>query len=515
MRLNYPALLSFFTGFSSLSLEILWVRLYGFAMMSTPKAFGFVLMAYLTGVAMGAWFGGKACRQVNDDDTLWWRSIAAIALSACFAILIPALFVWAQGQWWRNPLIDLVLIGSVSGALAYVFPIAHHLGTDHRAKKQGRHFATVYTSNVIGAALGPLVTGYILLDYFTVQQTFVIIAAIQVLMVGFFLWSRLRGALRSLAPAGSLAVAFALLLISRMSDPHALLQSVNANLQAASRVIENKHGVVTIFPADGVKYREGDDAIHGGNVYDGRTNLSIEANTNGLHRLLLLPVLQPEPRRVLMVGLSIGSWLAVVNGFPNVEQVDVIEINPGYLDAAALYPAQWNAIHDPRVNLIIDDARRWLRLHPENRYDLIVMNTTYHWRVNASFLLSREFLSIVRSHMEDGAVMAFNATGSNDAFFTATHVFPHAYRYENFVYAAEFDFRSRKDDQISRSIWDQLTIDGYLLFQHNRELMSKYLDRRFIPIERVEQWSDRPLEVITDHNAITEFKYGASLKQMY
>ena len=38
--MNYPALLSFACGFASLSLEILWVRLYSFAKLSTPAAFG-------------------------------------------------------------------------------------------------------------------------------------------------------------------------------------------------------------------------------------------------------------------------------------------------------------------------------------------------------------------------------------------------------------------------------------------------------------------------------------------
>lgn len=516
MKLNYPALLSFSTGFASLSLEILWVRLYGFAMMSTPKAFGFVLMAYLVGIAIGARYGGKACRVENNDAILWRRSIMAIAVSACFTLLIPFVFVWAQGQWWRSPLFDLVLIGLVSGVLAYIFPIAHHLGSDRRLQKQGQRFATVYTSNVLGAALGPLITGYILLDLFTVQQTFVVVCALQVCMVGFFTWRKWDGALNWLSPVAAISIAMLLVFPGlRSPDPHALLQPINANLQIASHVIENKHGVITIFPPIDGKHKPGDDAVHGGNVYDGRTNLSIEENTNGLHRVLLLSALQPKPKRVLMVGLSIGSWLAVVNGFPGVEHVDVIEINPGYLEAAKIYPAQWRAMHDPRVNLVIDDARRWLRLHPENKYDLVVMNTTYHWRANASFLLSAEFLSLVRFHMADGAVMAFNATGSNDAFFTAAQLFPFSYRYDNFVYAAEFDFRQRKDAPDSRVIWRQLTIDGKSVFRNDPNLIEKYLTRRFVSIDEPQRWSDRPFEVITDYNAITEFKYGTALRRMY
>jgi len=100
------------------------------------------------------------------------KSVAALALSALLTLLIPVIFIWGQNQWWRNPLFDFVLIASVSSVLAYVFPIAHHLGAGAGTGNQGQRFAMVYTSNVMGAALGPLVTGYLLLNSFTLQQVF-------------------------------------------------------------------------------------------------------------------------------------------------------------------------------------------------------------------------------------------------------------------------------------------------------------------------------------------------------
>ena len=117
--------------------------------------------------------------------------------------------------------------------------------------------------------------------------------------------------------------------------------------------------------------------------------------------------------------------------------------------------------------------------------------------------------------MDVGAVMTFNATYSNDAFYTAAQVFPHAYRYENFIYAADFDFRARKDSEAAREIWSSLEMDGVPLFLAGDELIGKYLEKRFMTIEDVERRSDRPLEVITDYNAVPEFKYGYSLERLY
>ncbi len=514
--MNYPAMLSFFCGFVSLSLEIVWVRLYGFTMMSTPSAFGFVLMAYLAGIALGARRGGKACRAVSDNAQLWRHAMLALLLSAGLTLVMPFLFAWGHSQWWRNPLIDFVWIALVSSVLAYLFPIAHHLGAGPSSGKQGQRFAWVYTSNVLGAALGPLVTGYVLLNLLSLQQTFLLLALLQVIAAGFFYWLQKGLRFRLPVAGSSLSMAVGLGLAAQILDPHALIQQVTSNGQMASQVIENRHGIITIFPpADLHKYESGDDAIYGGNVYDGRTNLSLIKNTNGLDRPLLLAALQPQPRRVLMVGLSIGSWLALTNGFPGVEHIDVVEINAGYLQAAQAYPVQARALEDPRVNIVIDDARRWLRLHPQETYDLVIMNTTWHWRANSSFLLSQEYLQLIRRHMNPGAVMAFNATGSPDAFYTATRVFEHAYRYGNFIFAADFDFRERKDSVEARDIYAQVSMEGEPLFADDNSLTEQYLSRNFVDIELVRKVTERPLEVITDRNAITEFKYGYPLRRLY
>jgi spermidine synthase len=45
----------------------------------------------------------------------------------------------------------------------------------------------------------------------------------------------------------------------------------------------------------------------------------------------VLAALRPNPKKVLEIGLSVGSWNYLVSGFPGVEQIDIVEINPGYL----------------------------------------------------------------------------------------------------------------------------------------------------------------------------------------
>jgi len=502
--MNFPALLSFICGFTSLSLEILWVRLYGFAKLSTPAAFGFVLMSYLVGIAFGAHFGSKACRR-GKFENLWNYSIGALLLSAACTVLLPKIFANLTYKGHYNPAIDLAIIAISSFIIAFVFPIAHHLGSDKTPENQGRKLATVYTANVIGGALGPLATGYLLLDYFTLQQSFYIIASLQLTFAAIFsILIQRKTYSRIFAPACSVLIAYIFVVSSQ--NPHSLIQQLASNGTPAKSIIENRHGVITIFPGS-----DGDDSVYGGNVYDGRTNLNPDKNTNGLHRPLLLTVLQPEPKRVLMIGLSIGTWLALINEFTGVEHVDVIEINPGYISAAEDYPHQKTAINDPRVRIIINDARRWLRLHPDAKYDMVIMNTTWNWRSNASLLLSEEFLKLVKSHMKSDAILAFNSTGSGDAFYTASSVFDHAYRYDNFIFAGNQDFREKKNSNQALEKYKRIQLQSTPLFSKDSTAPKKFLERPFVTIQQASVSSGRTFEIVTDQNMITEFKYGRAL----
>jgi spermidine synthase len=503
--MSHPALLSFVCGFSSLSLEILWVRLYGFANSSTPAAFGFVLSAYLLGIALGATIGARACRQASDTQ-LWSASVIALLVSALLSVLLPALFAGMRSAGIQNPITDVLTIAAASSVLSFVFPIAHHLGTRHFQQKQGQRFALVYTSNVMGAALGPLVTGYLLLDTASLQSSFLSIAALQAAAAILLVFALKIGHGRSMLIGSGAVLAACFAMATIALDPHGLVKSFTRENQLAKTVLENRQGIITIFAG-----ANGDDVVYGGNVYDGRTNLNPERNTNGLDRPLVLAALHPAPKRVLMVGLSIGTWLAIVREFPGVESLDVVEINPGYLLAAQAYPAQASALRDPRVRMVVDDARRWLRHRPERRYDLIVMNTTLHWRSNTSLLLSTELLQLMKAHMGPGAVLSFNATGSGDAFHTAAKVFPHAYRYSNFIYAADFDFRPRKAGPRTREVYENLRLGGQPFFAAKSPAIRGIIEVPFVTIDADKAAASRRFESVTDENMITEFRYGRRL----
>ena len=103
--------------------------------------------------------------------------------------------------------------------------------------------------------------------------------------------------------------------------------------------------------------------------------------------------------------------------------------------------------------------------------------------------------------------------GSADALATAAAVFPHAYRWSNFVYAAEHDFRAIAPQAVDRLAALHLGAEAFDLRRStDRSLLNDMLAKPFASVHDVEIESGRALAVITDANMLTEFKYGRRLR---
>lgn len=494
--------LAFCTGFLSLSLEILWIRLFSFSYQMMPQAFSFVLTFFLIGVGLGAYIGKCLCKKVEN---LWLASGLALIASSVWDLSSP--FIYADGVMKHSLMIGGFAILMTALLKAIVFPIAHHLGSSPFAARVGRNISRVYVSNIMGSTLGPLFTGVFLLSVFTTQQSFVFCATATLLIALFCLYRQL-----SFLTMSTAAFAMSFMFASAWTiNPHELILKIATPFYGKLiNLVENPFGIITIYEGG----KEG-DIVAGGNIYDGRTNLNPMVDSNGIHRILLMSALVDHPSQVLMIGLSIGTWLKLVTSFPNVDNIDVVEINPGYLQLIRNYPQQELGLLDPRVHIHIDDGRRWLKKYPNKKYDMIIMNTTYHWRAYCSHLLSEEFLRLLKKHMTEQAVLEFNTTNSPDALKTANAVFKQAYLYENMVLAADFDWRQKLHQPEAVKKIAELKLDGKFLYPPGSEnLISSYLNKHLTVLDQIEPIYNslgRQVEIITDDNLITEFKYGKHL----
>jgi spermidine synthase len=117
---------------------------------------------------------------------------------------------------------------------------------------------------------------------------------------------------------------------------------------------------------------------------------------------------------------------------------------------------------NPKVELVIDDGRRWLNRHLNRKFDAIIQNTTFSFRPNVTNLLSAEYLRLSGSHLREGGVLMYNTTASDRAQRTGCMIFPYALREFNFMVASNEPLQL--DPSRLKPVLQNYSIDGHPLF---------------------------------------------------
>lgn len=506
MKFSLTWLVAAASGFIALSYEILWYRAFSFVTWSQATTFGLLLGFYLAGIAVGSNRIRKLCRsEANGAQQLLVLARLVLGANVLGFLVVPAFSLLAP----FNPMLGLGLVGLSAAALGAVFPLACHYGIPSD-EKTGAHLSYVYVANILGSAAGSYFTGLVLLEHLSTRalSSGLLVAGVLLsLLVLRIARPNLRAAAKLLALAAA-ALTIALPLGGALFDglyERMLYRRFGA--APFAHVVENRHGVIVVT-------REG--TVYGGGAYDGAFNTSLTDDINGVQRAVAVAAMHPAPSKVLMIGLASGSWAQVIASMPAVHELTIVEINPGYLQLIQQYPAVSQLLTNPKVNIVIDDGRRWLQRHPERMFDVILINTTWNWRSSSTNLLSREFMGLARAHLAPHGLYYFNTTSSWDAQRTAALTFPYALRVSNFMAVSDsaIDFDPQRWDTAittlrsnGQPLLDTSTEQGQHSLQQMRTLATTYSNKESIALEKRDSVLARTARnvVITDDNMQTEF----------
>ncbi|MEA2936947.1 MAG: hypothetical protein QOC56_451 [Alphaproteobacteria bacterium] len=506
-------------GFVSLSYEIFLFRTVSYASGSSATAFAATLSAFLVGLASGSRQAGVHCETLSREESMRRALRALMAANLLGLVFLPLLdhLAWLDRGVIGVAMLMTYFIARFWGSL---LPYLAELGVSADGDA-GMQTAQLYLANILGAAAGSILTGFVLMDRLSLAG----LAA--VLMLFGLLCACLLVAALDLPRWHKLArmgVAAVLAVLAVAVAPHwseHVLENLQwkgaANAKPFVQVVENRSGIITV---------DADGTVFGHGMYDGRFNTDLKHDTNGIIRPYALSLFHPAPRAVLMIGLSSGSWAQVIANNPDVASLTIIEINPGYLTLIAQAPEVASVLRNPKVKIVTDDGRRWLRLNPGQKFDAIVSNTTWHFRANVTNLLSREFLDLVRGHLNPGGVFFYNTTDSDRVQRTGCLAFAHGARFTNHMVVAatpiDFDFARW------RRVLESYRIDGRAIFDPARGEDGAVLDRlismqaslapgeiaRERPIERCPDILARTAgkRPVTDDNMGSEWRYFIGLE---
>lgn len=503
MKLKLAIVFAGLSGFVALGYELLWYRVVAVLTWGVASSFGLLLGAYLAGLAIGSHVAGLLCREGEAaGEPRYIRRLAVfVALANVVSALVVPLFAWSCK--FTDYRVGLLMVSVGAALLGAVLPLLAHFGIepDHRA---GQRLSYIYLANIVGSAGGSLITGFVLMDSLTLRQIAVVLAGLGFLLVALL---ALLGAQSNVGrgvgvgTAALLAIlAFALVprLYDRLWERLLYKQHDDGKIRFAT-VIENKSGVIAATNAG---------MVYGGGAYDGVLNTSIAHDRNGIIRAYAVGAMHPAPKQVLMIGLASGSWAQVIAHHPLLEQMTVVEINPGYLELIAQHPGVAGILKNSKVSIVIDDGRRWLRRNDDRKFDFIVMNTTWHWRAHNTNLLSSEFMRLAREHLLPGGILYFNTTASSDVQLTAARTFPYALRVMNFVAVSDAPFSFDRDRW--RDLLSAYRIEGKPVLNLSDE-GERQTYASLLRYDDIESRADilqrtRHATVITDDNMIIEWR---------
>ncbi len=412
------------SGFGALTYEVAWTRALSALIGSSTYAFAIMLVTFLVGIGLGSAWASRRRPSASI------RTLGLFQLGIAFGgmvflvgyLLAPYLLVsLMRALSYSFPAVltvQFVVCASLMILATFfmgaTFPIGVGLYSN-RMQALGRSIGGIYSVNTVGAILGSLSAGFLLVPVIGTERT---------ILTGLFLNSALALLLLARERGPTVVARWAaigLLVVSTLSmrgevfwDP----SSLDRGVLIYARQFEDRPGLRLsehYADTDVVYFKEGKNANisvrRGANYVGLRTNGKVDAsNGNDMATQLLIGYLprfhHPSPDQILVVGYGAGITTGVAAVFPETVRVDCVEIEPAVLGAAPWFDDVNRRSYDnPKVNIIEGDARNFLNVSSET-YDIIISEPSNPWIAGVGSLFTAEFYELAAARLKPDGVFA-------------------------------------------------------------------------------------------------------------
>lgn len=401
--------LAFVSGFNLLALEVVWTRILAQVHENSIYGFATVLIVVLVCLSLGAWLASRLAHSGMPaaQVLLWLFALGggALAITPLLSNAITqGMTMLDSGYSFANYMLRLfgtgfAIIGPACLPLGAVFPFLMK-SEEKFITHAGKSIGSLSAINTLGAILGSLAAGFLLLEKLGIWHTIQLLSAVYLIVAALIPAAGNRATHFARITAGVMLV----LLLTRL-DPSRLAEPSAAD--QAVEVMEKWEGsdcTVTV-------------------VRDSRDDVSIRINSNyslgswGAYGSQMyqarIPLLAwPETDSVFFLGLGTGITAGEAlsrSDFPRVEKVVACELSPHVVEASKRYFTAGSGGHDltnglytdPRAEVIVADGRNRL-LADRERYSMINADLFLPYGRGTGSLYSREHFETVRTRLKPG-----------------------------------------------------------------------------------------------------------------
>ena len=390
------------SGANAFLYEVLWTRLLNHVLGGSIYAFATMLASFLSGIAIGAVLAGHFAR--SRDQAVMAFALVQFAIGVCSL----AVYSWLEHllPGTRNLFFDaifsaLVMLPSTI-FIGATFPLAVRMlaRDEHDA---GHGSARVYAWNTVGAIVGAILAGFYLVPLLGFEGAIRLAFITNLILC---LWALVVIANRQILVISVLVlITLGAVFFYHPQRPQAVLNASRFDQQ--DKEPRHRELFFAVGRSATVLMTEQDGWINLRSNGLGEALIDPKGTPPSLQNqrwLAALPAAaRPDANSMLIIGF--GGGMALQGAPQSVRELDVIELEPEVIEAnrAIASIRARDPLADPRVKIIINDARNALRLSSK-QYDIIVSQPSHPWTAGASHLYTREFMSLAKQHLPDEGV---------------------------------------------------------------------------------------------------------------
>lgn len=420
------------SGFAALSYEVLWTRVLDMILGTTVYAFSIMLTSFLCGLALGSFVMSRFIDKRRNLTPIFGGLQIVIGCFGLFTILIfgklPVIFLklfGALGSSWRDFtfiqfIIAFIVMLVPTFLMGATFPVVSRICT-RQMKFLGRSIGNIYSANTIGAILGSLLSGFLLIPLIGIQNSIKLIASINVIigmiaLVGSMTKQADKSRKLALSTLVIGSLVFLSLIIFPSWDKRVLSSGVyfepwlyrnqNQEIDLEAKTNESK----MLYYAEGIDstasiFSRGPEITFKINGMPLASNLRTDLTLLGIMGHLPA-LLHGSPESVLVIGLGAGVTSGMSAQHESVKRVDCAELERKVIGATRFFDRENRYVLDnPKFNLIIDDGRNYLQ-KTDVKYDVITSDPVHPWLSGAGSLYSVEHFQSCKEHLNEGGVAA-------------------------------------------------------------------------------------------------------------
>ncbi|MEO0368790.1 MAG: fused MFS/spermidine synthase [Pseudomonadota bacterium] len=397
-------LLAGLSGFASLALQVLWVRMFAQVLHNSVYTYSAILSVFLIALAVGGGIARELARRQLVAD---WVIPTLLSVTSIAVATSPILFYSMTGggsyiggdadfsaYLFNIFYLTVLVIGIPTTIIGVLLPYLFKLAESEHASP-GAIVGRLVTVNTVGAILGSILAGFILLEWLGLWSSLKVMSILYMIAAFWFLIERpVSQTGVKLVPVAGLLLLVTVLDTSKL--PVVKIDPIKRD-EALLKVWEGSDATVAVVRRNGHLRTKLNNWYTLGSTGD-MTTQQIQTH--------LPMLLHPDPKNIFYLGLGTGITAGAALNY-EVEEVLIAEIAPSAIKASEEFFTEYtNGLYDDsRVTVIAEDGRNVLR-GTDQQFDLIISDLFIPWKAGTGTLYSTDHYRTALERLDEGGMYA-------------------------------------------------------------------------------------------------------------